>query len=122
MIENFDFTDFEDNFFDCFSDSSISTSDDDFVPTSRIITDNRNDCWNHKIRVKYKRRKHNGQQKLYLRHAANQRERKRMQLINEVFEGLRSHIPKLPYEKRLSKVYTLRLAIVYRFLERNTQL
>ncbi len=47
------------------------------------------------------------------RQAANQRERKRMQSINEAFEGLRAHIPTLPYEKRLSKVDTLRLAIGY---------
>ncbi|XP_060076846.1 pancreas transcription factor 1 subunit alpha-like [Ylistrum balloti] len=47
------------------------------------------------------------------REAANQRERKRMQSINEAFEGLRTHIPTLPYEKRLSKVDTLRLAIGY---------
>ena len=36
-----------------------------------------------------------------------------MQSINEAFEGLRSHIPTLPYEKRLSKVDTLKLAISY---------
>ncbi|XP_005387289.1 PREDICTED: pancreas transcription factor 1 subunit alpha [Chinchilla lanigera] len=39
--------------------------------------------------------------------------RRRMQSINDAFEGLRSHIPTLPYEKRLSKVDTLRLAIGY---------
>jgi transcription factor 1a len=47
------------------------------------------------------------------RHAANLRERRRMQSINEAFEGLRTHIPTLPYEKRLSKVDTLKLAISY---------
>uniref|UniRef100_T1J8F5 BHLH domain-containing protein n=1 Tax=Strigamia maritima TaxID=126957 RepID=T1J8F5_STRMM len=47
------------------------------------------------------------------RQAANLRERKRMQSINDAFEGLRAHIPTLPYEKRLSKVDTLRLAIGY---------
>ena len=41
------------------------------------------------------------------------RERKRMQSINEAFDGLRQHIPTLPYEKRLSKVDTLRLTIGY---------
>lgn len=41
------------------------------------------------------------------------RERRRMQSINEAFEGLRTHIPTLPYEKRLSKVDTLKLAISY---------
>lgn len=50
---------------------------------------------------------------VHQRHAANLRERKRMQSINEAFEGLRAHIPTLPYEKRLSKVDTLRLAIGY---------
>ncbi|XP_034039454.1 pancreas transcription factor 1 subunit alpha [Thalassophryne amazonica] len=49
----------------------------------------------------------------HLRQAANVRERRRMQSINDAFEGLRSHIPTLPYEKRLSKVDTLRLAIGY---------
>ncbi len=53
------------------------------------------------------------QQQVQQRQAANQRERKRMQSINEAFEGLRAHIPTLPYEKRLSKVDTLRLAIGY---------
>ncbi|KAA0201584.1 hypothetical protein HAZT_HAZT005931 [Hyalella azteca] len=59
---------------------------------------------------------------LQQRQAANMRERKRMQSINDAFEGLRAHIPTLPYEKRLSKrmcihrsneVDTLRLAIGY---------
>lgn len=52
-------------------------------------------------------------QQVQQRQAANQRERKRMQSINDGFEGLREHIPTLPYEKRLSKVDTLRLAIGY---------
>ena len=46
-----------------------------------------------------------------VRHAANMRERRRMQSINDAFEGLRQHIPTLPYEKRLSKVDTLKLTI-----------
>ncbi|KAM7538182.1 hypothetical protein Aperf_G00000072031 [Anoplocephala perfoliata] len=45
--------------------------------------------------------------------AANLRERRRMHSINDAFEGLRARIPTLPYEKRLSKVDTLRLAIGY---------
>lgn len=53
------------------------------------------------------------QQQVHQRQAANMRERKRMQSINDAFEGLRTHIPTLPYEKRLSKVDTLRLAIGY---------
>lgn len=61
-----------------------------------------------------RRRKRKGvQQQQHQRQAANMRERKRMQSINEAFEGLRARIPTLPYEKRLSKVDTLRLAIGY---------
>ncbi|XP_002733194.2 basic helix-loop-helix transcription factor scleraxis-like [Saccoglossus kowalevskii] len=47
------------------------------------------------------------------RHAANIRERKRMMSINSAFEELRCHVPTFPYEKRLSKIDTLRLAIAY---------
>lgn len=47
------------------------------------------------------------------RQAANMRERRRMQNINDAFEGLRAHIPTPPYEKILSKVDTLKLAIGY---------
>ena len=109
MIDNFDFVEFEDDILDCLSDSSISTTEEDFVQTLKNeVPDDL-----HKTRVKHKRRNYSGHRKFYLRHAANIRERKRMQSINKAFEGLRSHIPTLPYEKRLSKVDTLRLAIGY---------
>ncbi|XP_066282134.1 basic helix-loop-helix transcription factor scleraxis-like [Branchiostoma lanceolatum] len=45
--------------------------------------------------------------------AANIRERRRMLSINSAFEELRHHVPTFPYEKRLSKIDTLRLAIAY---------
>ncbi|KAK2895810.1 pancreas transcription factor 1 subunit alpha [Channa argus] len=63
--------------------------------------------------VKRRRRMRSEMEMQQLRQAANVRERRRMQSINDAFEGLRSHIPTLPYEKRLSKVDTLRLAIGY---------
>ncbi|XP_047740764.1 uncharacterized protein LOC125179265 isoform X2 [Hyalella azteca] len=47
------------------------------------------------------------------RQAANVRERKRMLSINSAFDELRTHVPTFPYEKRLSKIDTLRLAIAY---------
>ncbi|XP_039925833.1 helix-loop-helix protein 13-like [Hirundo rustica] len=47
------------------------------------------------------------------RRAANLRERRRMLSINSAFEALRGHVPTFPYEKRLSKIDTLRLAIAY---------
>ncbi|KAJ8951889.1 hypothetical protein NQ318_019866 [Aromia moschata] len=62
---------------------------------------------------RHRRRSRCPQQQIQQRQAANLRERKRMQSINDAFEGLRAHIPTLPYEKRLSKVDTLKLAIGY---------
>lgn len=64
-----------------------------------------------KFRSTKPRRSHNLQSQQ--RQAANLRERRRMQNINEAFEGLRAHIPTLPYEKKLSKVDILKLAISY---------
>lgn len=47
------------------------------------------------------------------RKAANVRERKRMFSLNEAFDELRRKVPTFAYEKRLSRIDTLRLAIVY---------
>ncbi|KAI6171304.1 BHLH domain-containing protein [Aphelenchoides bicaudatus] len=47
------------------------------------------------------------------RGAANVRERRRMCGINVAFIELRNIIPTFPYEKRLSKIDTLNLAIAY---------
>ncbi|CAD5223012.1 unnamed protein product [Bursaphelenchus xylophilus] len=44
---------------------------------------------------------------------ANVRERRRMCGINVAFLDLRNKIPTFPYEKRLSKIDTLNLAIAY---------
>ncbi|KAL3315657.1 hypothetical protein Ciccas_005710 [Cichlidogyrus casuarinus] len=44
---------------------------------------------------------------------ASVRERKRMYSINSAFEELRSLLPTFPFERRLSKIDTLRLAIAY---------
>lgn len=49
----------------------------------------------------------------YQRQAANMRERRRMQSINDAFEHLRDQLPTLPYEKKISKVDTLKMAIGY---------
>uniref|UniRef100_F6X8I8 BHLH domain-containing protein n=2 Tax=Ciona intestinalis TaxID=7719 RepID=F6X8I8_CIOIN len=50
--------------------------------------------------------RHNGQ-----RRAANKRERRRMKIINRAFQNLRKHVPCESYEKKLSKVDTLKSAI-----------
>uniref|UniRef100_A0A4W4EHP7 BHLH domain-containing protein n=1 Tax=Electrophorus electricus TaxID=8005 RepID=A0A4W4EHP7_ELEEL len=47
------------------------------------------------------------------RQAANIRERKRMFSLNEAFDELRKKVPTFAYEKRLSRIETLRLAIIY---------
>ncbi|CAB1350612.1 unnamed protein product [Coregonus sp. 'balchen'] len=45
--------------------------------------------------------------------AANVRERKRMFSLTEAFDELRRKVPTFVYEKRLSRIETLRLAIAY---------
>ena len=47
------------------------------------------------------------------RKAANIRERRRMFNLNEAFDELRKTVPTFSYEKRLSRIETLRLAITY---------
>ncbi|GFR87322.1 Hlh transcription factor fer3-like 116 [Elysia marginata] len=47
------------------------------------------------------------------RRAANVRERRRMYSLNEAFDCLRQRIPTFAYEKRLSRIETLRLAMAY---------
>ena len=47
------------------------------------------------------------------RRAANIRERRRMFHLNEAFDDLRKRLPAFNYEKRLSRIETLRLAITY---------
>uniref|UniRef100_A0A182P7D6 BHLH domain-containing protein n=1 Tax=Anopheles epiroticus TaxID=199890 RepID=A0A182P7D6_9DIPT len=57
--------------------------------------------------------------KMQRQQQTNVRERKRMMRsapngsINSAFDELRVHVPTFPYEKRLSKIDTLRLAIAY---------
>ncbi|XP_050083745.1 pancreas transcription factor 1 subunit alpha [Anopheles aquasalis] len=107
-------------------DSTTSNSSDFFLGDDENSTDSESYCGfnsdqenNDSIKEiygnrssKYRRPKCASQQ-AQQRQAANLRERRRMQSINEAFEGLRTHIPTLPYEKRLSKVDTLKLAISY---------
>ena len=47
------------------------------------------------------------------RHAANVRERRRMVSLNDAFDILRRSVPTFSYEKKLSRIETLRLAITY---------
>ncbi|XP_063372451.1 enolase-like isoform X2 [Cydia amplana] len=86
------------------SDGSLYASDQENLSIPRKRSE---------YRRHHKRRSRCPQQQIQQRQAANLRERRRMQSINDAFEGLRAHIPTLPYEKRLSKVDTLKLAIGY---------
>nr|XP_026497308.1 enolase-like [Vanessa tameamea] len=86
------------------SDGSLYASDQENLSVPRRRSE---------YRRLHKRRMRCPQQQIQQRQAANLRERRRMQSINDAFEGLRAHIPTLPYEKRLSKVDTLKLAIGY---------
>lgn len=52
-------------------------------------------------------------QTLVQRKAANIRERRRMFHLNEAFDELRKRLPAFNYEKRLSRIETLRLAMTY---------
>ncbi|XP_026730446.1 pancreas transcription factor 1 subunit alpha [Trichoplusia ni] len=88
------------------SDGSLYASDQENLSTPRRRSDYRR---LHRRRSTLRC----PQQQIQQRQAANLRERRRMQSINDAFEGLRAHIPTLPYEKRLSKVDTLKLAIGY---------
>ena len=114
MLENIEFDYFIEDYLDDLSESSFSNTDDEISNSSADFTNFGSYVFQPDSFGKCKRsRKKNYQHQLQQRHAANLRERRRMQSINEAFEGLRSHIPTLPYEKRLSKVDTLRLAIGY---------
>nr|WMC20559.1 pancreas associated transcription factor 1a [Leiocassis longirostris] len=90
-------------------------SGSDFSPSSSSSSSYDVSCFsdNGVLRLKRLRRARSEQEMQQPRDASNVRERRRVQSIKDGFEGLRSHIPTLPYEKRLSKVDTLRLAIGY---------
>ena len=47
------------------------------------------------------------------RKAANVRERRRMYHLNEAFDDLRERVPTFAYEKKLSRIETLKLAVSY---------
>ena len=47
------------------------------------------------------------------RTAANNRERKRMTSLNSAFDGLRKRVPTFSYERKLSRIETLKLAMTY---------
>lgn len=114
MLENIELDCFIDDYFEDLAESTYSNDDDDELSSCCTDFNTNQYMYEQPSSGKYARKRRKcGQFQVHQRHAANMRERRRMQSINEAFEGLRSHIPTLPYEKRLSKVDTLRLAIGY---------
>ena len=91
-----------------FYDESIDVSSDDSFSDTESSSDQRSEnCSKTGNRRAWRRKQRCGHQQIHQRQAANLRERRRMQSINDAFDGLRTHIPTLPYEKRLSKVKVL---------------
>ena len=69
------------------------------------------DCVNRQTNSQKPKRKR--VQSVVQRKAANIRERRRMFHLNEAFDELRKRLPAFNYEKRLSRIETLRLAMTY---------
>ncbi|KAK0072658.1 hypothetical protein PV325_011028, partial [Microctonus aethiopoides] len=101
---------FDDNSSD---DESVYSSDREVRTRDSQSRKRLHDCMNGLVEDEDGSSLKRPRQAVQQRQAANLRERRRMQNINDAFEGLRAHLPTLPYEKRLSKVDTLRLAIGY---------
>ncbi|CAF2718068.1 unnamed protein product [Rotaria sp. Silwood2] len=94
-------------YYQFYSNWSETTSNNLSINSSihnQSITTNRN------VKTKPKRRRIAS---LAQRRAANVRERKRMFSLNEAFDQLREIVPIFAYEKKLSRIETLRLAIIY---------
>ena len=75
-----------------------------------MTTTNGNNNSNNKEKVKPKRKRVISCEQ---RKAANIRERRRMTSLNEAFDILRKAVPTFHYEKKLSRIETLKLAIQY---------
>ncbi|AWP21797.1 putative fer3-like protein [Scophthalmus maximus] len=90
------------------SDSPWSRDSDNDVRTAEL-------CAEHLVvgPPRYCRSKRRRLITVVQRQAANVRERRRMFSLNEAFDELRGKVPTFAYEKRLSRIETLRLAIVY---------
>ncbi|GFO38002.1 hlh transcription factor fer3-like 116 [Plakobranchus ocellatus] len=94
-----------------------------YTPSSVSDTRHRNTDRTASTRLSRQRRQSSGRAEktsrkrraptLDQRRAANVRERRRMYSLNEAFDCLRQRIPTFAYEKRLSRIETLRLAMAY---------
>uniref|UniRef100_A0A3B3S184 BHLH domain-containing protein n=1 Tax=Paramormyrops kingsleyae TaxID=1676925 RepID=A0A3B3S184_9TELE len=78
-------------------------------PLSGSVAMNENDC----DKLKGELKKQNSGPQKHRRVAANARERRRMHGLNRAFDKLRSVIPSLENEKKLSKYDTLQMAQIY---------
>jgi atonal protein 1/7 len=97
---------------DCISDSELSLTDS---TTSSGIFDSLNQQQNNKLPGKRQRKLKvvPPQIRKKRRLAANARERKRMQSLNDAFDELRNHLPSLGNDRQFSKHETLQMAQSY---------
>ena len=94
---------------ECQSDSDEISSDQDTSPVIIHIA-SKNDC---KTQRKRKTKQIAPQVKKKRRLAANARERRRMQSLNEAFDRLRQYLPSLGNDRQFSKHETLQMAQSY---------
>jgi atonal protein 1/7 len=99
---------------ECTSDSENSTSDQDSLSSSIIVQSNENSSNCTKGSQRKRRSKQISPQiKKKRRIAANARERRRMQSLNDAFDRLRQYLPSLGNDRQLSKHETLQMAQTY---------
>ena len=89
------------------------TEDDDDDDLDEMSADGRTSSNSRSSQRKLRERSLNPEVKKKRRLAANARERKRMNGLNDAFERLREHIPDLGNDRKLSKFETLQMAQTY---------
>ena len=89
------------------------TDDDDDEDDFDDVIDGRGSSQSRSSQRKLRERSLNPEVKKKRRLAANARERKRMNGLNDAFERLREHIPDLGNDRKLSKFETLQMAQTY---------
>ena len=100
------------NDFSCDDDEDDDDDDDDLLDDGSS-QDGRRSSQSRSSARKLRELSLNPETKRKRRLAANARERKRMNGLNDAFERLREHIPDLGNDRKLSKFETLQMAQTY---------
>jgi hypothetical protein len=98
---------------DDYSEDDDDDDDDDDMTNDGSSADGRASSQSRSSARKLRERSLNPEVKKKRRLAANARERKRMNGLNDAFERLREHIPDLGNDRKLSKFETLQMAQTY---------